>query len=72
MTTAAEMAVNSFLLDTAVSSAQSAQKAALRVEARTCGVMYPFGTLGEAACPVCNAEVFMHLGFPDQRDLIDR
>ena len=57
-------------LDIAVKAAEQAQTAAYAVESRSCGVMYPFGTTGEASCPVCAQPVYMHLGFPDQRPII--
>jgi hypothetical protein len=54
-------------LDLAVRSAVEAQAAALHVSQSACGVVYPFGTLGDRPCPVCDLPVHQHLGHADQR-----
>ena len=54
-------------LDLACQQAAAAQRHALIVEPRSCGLMFPFGTQGERPCPVCDEPVYMHLGFADQR-----
>lgn len=54
-------------LDIAVRAAKDAQAASLHVSQSACGILFPFGTVGERTCPVCSLPVFAHLGFPDQR-----
>lgn len=56
-------------LDAAVEFAIKAQAAASQVTSSACGLLFPFGTVGEKPCPVCEEPVYMHLGFAPIKDI---